>query len=77
MPSITIRDVPEEVRDVLAGRAAKAGQSLQEFLLREFTALAALPTVEELLERAAARSKALRSRLSAEEILALRANDRK
>jgi antitoxin FitA len=77
MPSITIRDVPEEVHDVLAGRAAHAGQSLQEFLLREFIALAALPTVEELLERAAARSKALGSRLSAEEILAHRAADRK
>jgi plasmid stability protein len=77
MPSITIRDVPEEVRDVLAGRAARAGQSLQEFLLREFIALAALPTVEEVLERAAARSQLLGSRLSAEEILAHRAADRK
>jgi antitoxin FitA len=29
---ITIRDVPERVRDELAGRAAAQGKSMQEFL---------------------------------------------
>jgi plasmid stability protein len=76
MPSITIRDVPQETRDILAARAAANGQSLQEYLLREFNSIAALPTVDELLERAAARSKALGTRLSAEQILAARDADR-
>jgi plasmid stability protein len=33
--SITIRNVPEEVRDELASRAALAGRSLQEHLRSE------------------------------------------
>lgn len=32
MVTITIRDVPDAVRDELAGRAARSGRSLQEFL---------------------------------------------
>lgn len=45
--SITIRDVPNEVRDELAARAARAGQSLQEYLsltLRELVEKPDLPT---------------------------------
>ncbi len=30
--AITVRGVPDEVRDELAARAARAGQSLQEYL---------------------------------------------
>jgi antitoxin FitA len=30
--AITIRNVPEEVRDELAARAARSGRSLQEYL---------------------------------------------
>ena len=77
MPSITIRDVPNDIRDRLAGQAASAGHSLQEYLLRELIALADLPTVEDLLERASARSKALGTRLSAQDILAHRDADRR
>jgi antitoxin FitA len=33
MPSLQIRDVPEEVRATLAARARARGQSLQAFLL--------------------------------------------
>lgn len=33
MPSISIRNVPEATRDALAAKAARAGQSLQEYLL--------------------------------------------
>ena len=76
MPAITIRDVPQDVRDVLAARAARRGQSLQEHILGELIALAELPTVDEVLERARARVKALGTRLSAEEILAYRDADR-
>jgi hypothetical protein len=76
MPSITIRDVPQETRDILAARAAQNGQSLQEYLLREFISLAELPTVNDVLERARARAKTLGTRLTAEDILAHRDADR-
>lgn len=33
MPSISVRNVPQETRDALAVKAARAGQSLQEYLL--------------------------------------------
>ena len=44
--AITIRDVPDEVRDELAARAARSGQSLQEYLravLVESVAVRRLP----------------------------------
>jgi plasmid stability protein len=49
--SITIRDVPDDVRDELAVRAARAGRSLQEHLRLELTELARRPSVDELLRR--------------------------
>lgn len=35
--ALQIRDVPEDVRDALAARAAQSGESLQRFLLRLIT----------------------------------------
>jgi plasmid stability protein len=32
MVAITIRDIPDDVRDELAARAARSGKSLQEYL---------------------------------------------
>jgi antitoxin FitA len=49
MPTITIRHVPDEVRNELAGRAARSGRSLQEYMLREVTRLASKPSTEEFL----------------------------
>lgn len=43
MVSITIRDVPQEVRNELAARAARSGRSLQEFLRGELVTLAERP----------------------------------
>lgn len=40
---ITVRDVPDGVRDELAARAAHAGKSLQEYLRRMFIDTAARP----------------------------------
>lgn len=51
MPSIQVKDVPEEVHAVLRRRAAAAGQSLQEYLLGRLTEEAATPTLDEALER--------------------------
>ena len=49
MVSITIRDVPQEVRDELASRAAASGRSLQEYLAQALDDLAAQPSLEGVL----------------------------
>jgi plasmid stability protein len=76
MPSITVRDVPQDVRDELASRAARAGRSLQEHLRTELIELARRPSVEEVVEQVRARKRATGSRLSAGRILAHRDADR-
>ncbi len=76
MPSITVRNVPPEVRDELAARAARAGKSLQEHLRGELIQLASKPTVAEVLDRARARRANLSSHLTAEQILESRDADR-
>ena len=55
MVAVTIRDVPEQVRDELAARAAREGQSLQEYLRSLLVNVTAKPTVGEVLARARAR----------------------
>lgn len=56
MKVIQIRNVPDETHGILQGRAAAAGQSLQEYLLSELNELASQPTLAELLERVEQRS---------------------
>ena len=77
MVAITVRDVPDAVRDELASRAARSGKSLQEYLRGELEALAARPTLDDLLVRARARVAATGSRLSAEAIIEQRDLDRR
>jgi len=67
--SITIRNVPTEVRNELAARAARSGQSLQEFLLARLTDLASRPDVRTVLERARERVRITGSALTTEQIL--------
>ena len=43
--AITIRNVPDQVRNELASRAATQGWSLQEFLLSELVELSERPTI--------------------------------
>jgi antitoxin FitA len=50
--TITIRAVPDEVRDELAARAARSGRSLQEYLSAELVRLASRPSAPEALARA-------------------------
>ena len=57
MPSITVRNVPDDVRDELAARAARAGQSLQEHLRAELIELARKPSVADLIEGARSRTR--------------------
>ena len=48
---IQIRHVPDKIHRTLKARAAEAGMSLSDFLLREITKVAEIPTRAELLER--------------------------
>jgi plasmid stability protein len=50
MATIQVRDIPEETARVLKVRAAKAGQSLQEYLRAHLVAFAAQPTVNEWVD---------------------------
>ena len=76
MPSITVRDVPEDVRDELAARARLSGRSLQEYLRSELAELARRPDPEVLISRARERVRRTGSALSAERILDHRDHDR-
>jgi hypothetical protein len=48
---IQIRNVPPDVHRTMKVRARRAGMSLQEYLLSELSESAAMPTIEEWLER--------------------------
>ena len=75
--AITVRDVPDEVRDELAARAARAGKSLQEYLRGMLVETAARPPVDDVIARARARVEATGARVDAESILAARDADRR
>lgn len=77
MVAITIRDIPDEVRDELASRAARSGQSLQEYLRGLLVATADKPTVRDVVARARARVNATGVRLDAGTILAAKDADRR
>jgi antitoxin FitA len=77
MPSITIRDVPDDVRDELAARARRSGRSLQEYLRSELVGLAERPEPESLLARIRDRKQRTGSRLPADLILAHRDHGRR
>ena len=48
--AVTVRDVPQDVRDELAARAARKGQSLQEYLRARLIAEASKPAVDDLID---------------------------
>ena len=56
MPSVQIKNVPEETHAVLRRRAAEAHQSLQEYLRSRLIEEAGRPTVDEVLACAGTRS---------------------
>jgi antitoxin FitA len=75
--AITVRDVPDEVRDELAARAARAGQSLQEYLRGMLVESVTKPAVADVIARARARVMTTGSRVDAEAILDARDADRR
>jgi antitoxin FitA len=55
MSSVQIKDVPEETHRVLRERAARAHQSLQEYLRSRLIADAGQATLDEVFDRIATR----------------------
>ena len=74
---ITIRDVPEAVRDQLAVRAARRHQSMQGFLRTELMRLASRPSVDEWLQTVRERKAAAGTRVRSDSILRERDADRR
>jgi antitoxin FitA len=74
--AITIRNVPNDVRDELAARAARSGRSLQEYLAAALADLAGRPSIDEAVSRARARAKAAGRHFDAAVILADRDAER-
>jgi plasmid stability protein len=74
---ITIRDVPEKVRDELAARAALQGKSMQEFLHAELRRMVARPSIESWLQQVRSRKRTAQTQVSAEQILKHRDVDRR
>jgi plasmid stability protein len=56
MPSIQIKDVPNETHAELRRRAAQSHQSLQEYLLAMLIEQVSQPTLDEVLQRAGSRA---------------------
>lgn len=53
---IQIRNVPTDLHRRLKARAALEGMSLSDYLLREVRTIAERPTIDEMMERLAART---------------------
>ncbi|MBY5162074.1 FitA-like ribbon-helix-helix domain-containing protein [Salsipaludibacter albus] len=77
MVAITIRDVPDAARDELAARAARSGQSLQEYLRAHLVAVSARPDPSEVIRRARRRVESTGTALSTQEIIEHRDIDRR
>lgn len=77
MVAVTIRDVPESVRDELAARAARAGKSLQEYLRGVLVATADKPAVDDVIARARARVAATGVRVDTAATIGARDADRR
>lgn len=69
---IQIRNVPDDLHRRLKARAAMAGMSLSFYLLKEISAVAERPTMEEMRERLARRSRVETSESAADIIREVR-----
>ncbi len=74
---ITIRDVPEKVRDELALRAASQRQSMQEYLRGELERIASRPSVDAWLKTVRERKDAAATRVPPSRIVRARNADRR
>ncbi len=72
---LTIRNVPEAVRDELASRAALQHKSMQEFLRGELERIASKPTIDNWLRTVREHKQASGTQLPVVKILAARDAD--
>lgn len=75
--AITVRNVPEAVRDELAARAARSGRSLQEYLTLQLSELASRPSLEEAVDIARRRARVAGRTIAAADVLADRDAERR
>lgn len=73
---ITIRNVPEKMRDELALRAAQNRQSMQAFILSELERIISRPSNEEVMKRARERAAAFGTRIGSDKIVQMIREDR-
>lgn len=69
---IQLRNVPDHVHRLLKMRAAEAGMSLSEFLVREVSRIADRPSLDEILKRLQGREPISPSETSASAVRAER-----
>ena len=74
---ITIQNVPEEVRDELAARAALKRQSMQEYLRSELERMVSRPSINTVLEEVRRRKEASGTTVTTAQILEARDADRR
>ncbi len=74
---LTIRNVPKQVRDELASRAALQHKSMQEFLRGELERIASKPSIEGWLQAVRERKQSSETQLPVAKILAARDTDRR
>ena len=77
MTSIMIRDVPDETRAELAARAARRGQSMQEYLKARLVELAEKPEIDEWVASVRRQRTAGAPGVSAMQILEAKDDDRR
>ena len=70
MPSVQIREVPDDVHEALVRKAAQAGQSLQHYLYGQLVTIATTPTVDDVIARIERRAKGRLTRKGAIDQLA-------
>jgi plasmid stability protein len=51
MPSVLVRNLPDDIHAELQRRAERQGQSLQQYLVGELRAIASRPDLDETLDR--------------------------
>jgi plasmid stability protein len=69
---IQIRNVPDSIHRTLKSRAALAGMSLSDYLLKEMRLIAERPTMEELRKRLQQREQVVLSESAADAVRAER-----
>ena len=75
--SMTIRNIPDEVRDDLSAKASRKGHSLQEYVHKLLVEEASKPDIGDLIKQIRSRKQILNTQLSSDVILEHLKGDRK